>query len=308
MEKELHESLQWVWDARWATYWYGDEELFRFTPQQFDEKAGRLAEADINAVILSGFHFRWSFVSEWPQLLETMRRIVESCHRHDIKVVAHHSAILTFNPWGEQEWERMKNDADPEQHPGLLQSLREGDVQHKGVWLSRMRQIDPRTGQPSRTGYRGWAMCFNNPLWQRLYFEHLEGIYACGVDGIMSDDVQFWPIGYGCGCPYCRQVFHEATGYEMPRTGFDDPDFYGNMDNPAYRAWILWRTEATAAHHRRVTRHFRKLGLELCRPFYSSSDTTTWAIQGLGGMVENVADLMSTIFTEVCWAEAQGHC
>ena len=308
MENELHDSLQWVWSARWATYWYGDEELFRFTPQQFDEKAGRLAEADVNAVILSGFHFRWSFVDEWPRLLETIGRIAESCHGHGIKVVAHHSAILTFNPWGEQEWERMKNDADPQLHPGLLHSLREGDVQHKGVWLSRMRQIDPRTGQFSRTGYRGWAMCFNNPLWQRGYFDHLEGIYARGVDGIMSDDIQFWPIGYGCGCPYCRQKFHEATGFEMPRTGFDDPKFYGNMDNPAYRAWILWRTESTAAHHRRVTEHFRALGLELCRPFYSSSDTTTLAVQGLGGMVENVADLMSTIFTEVCSVEAQGHC
>ncbi|MCD6333822.1 MAG: beta-galactosidase trimerization domain-containing protein, partial [Candidatus Latescibacteria bacterium] len=31
-------------------------------------------------------------------------------------------------------------------------------------------------------------------------------------------------------------------------------------------------------------------------------------VQGLGGMVENVADLMSTIFTEVCSVEAQGHC
>jgi hypothetical protein len=308
MNNELPDSLQWVWNARWATYWYGDEELFRFTPQQFDEKARQLAEAGINGVLLSGFHFRWSFVDQWPQLLETMRRIVESCHRYDIKVVAHHSAILTFNPWGAKEWEWMRNTVDPEQHPGLMHSVRKGDVQHKGVWLSRMRQIDPRTGQFSRTNYRGWAMCFNNPLWRELYFEHLEGIYACGVDGIMSDDVQFWPVGYGCGCPYCRQAFHEASGYEMPRTGFDDPDFYDNMANPAYRAWILWRTEATAAHHRRVTKHFRDLGLELCRPFYSSSDTTTWAIQGLGGMVENVADLMSTIFTEVCWAEAQGHC
>ena len=314
MNNKLPDSLQWVWHARWAAYWYGDEEFFNYTEADYDAKARLLSEVGINAVItFGGFHFRWSFVDEWPQLLEVLRRIVESCHRYGIKVVEHHSAILTHNPQGEKEWEwtfnvRRDGGVDPKRHPGFMRGLREGDLQYKGVWLSQMRQIDPRTGQFSRTNYRGWALCFNNPLWRKLYFEHLEEIYACGVDGIMTDDVQFWPIGYGCGCPYCRGEFHEATGYEMPPTGMDDPDFYGNMANPAYRAWILWRTESTAAHHRRVTKHFRELGLELCRPFYSSSDTTTRAIQGLGGMVENVAELMSTIFTEVCSVEAQGHC
>ncbi|MCD6518339.1 MAG: beta-galactosidase trimerization domain-containing protein, partial [Anaerolineae bacterium] len=263
-------------------------------------------------ITFGGFHFRWSFVDEWPQLLDVLRQIVESCHRYGIKVIEHHSAILTHNPQGEEEWAwtmrvRHKQGVDLTRHPGFMRGLREGDLLYKGVWLSQMRQIDPRTGQFARTNYRGWALCFNNPLWRKLYFEHLEEIYATGVDGIMTDDIQFWPVGFGCGCPHCRRAFTEATGYEMPPNGLDDPEFYGNMDNPAYRAWIIWRTQSTAEHHQRVTEHFRRLGYELCRPFYSSSDTTTWAVQGLGGMVENVAHLMSTVFTEVCSFDAQAH-
>lgn len=313
----LPKELQWVWNARWASYWTGDKELFDYSDRDFEEKARALAAAGVNAVItFGGFHFRWSFVDEWPMLLEMLKKIVESCHNYGIKVIEHHSAILTHNPQGEKEWEWTKfvrgnissGKVELERHPGFMKGIKNGDLQYKGIWLSQMRQIDPRTGQFSRTNYRGWALCFNNPLYQKLYFEHLEKIYACGVDGIMTDDIQFWPVGYGCGCPYCREKFTSNTKYEMPPNGLDDKNFYGNMNNPAYRAWVLWRTKSTAEHHRRVTSHFRKLGLELCRPLYSSSDTSTWAIQGLGGGVENNLDICSTIFTEVCSVEAQGHC
>ena len=313
MRDGLPEQLQWVWDTRWASYWIGDPEYFDFKERDFDAKAHELAEAGVNAVItFGGFHFRWSFVAEWTQLLEVLRKVVRSCHDYGIKVVEHHSAILTHNPWGQKEWDwtiyvRKAGRVDLKRHPSFMEGIRRGDLQHKGAWLSHMRQIDPRTGQYARTNYRGWGLCLNNPLWQKLYFEHLEDIYACGVDGIMTDDIQFWPVGYGCGCPYCRQQFTEATGYEMPPNGLDDGDFYGNMHNPTYRAWILWRRASTAQHQRRVIAHFRSLGLELSRPMYSSSDTSTWAAQGLAGGVEHVLDICSTIFTEVLSVDAQGH-
>lgn len=292
-------ELEWVWNARWASYETGDKELYQFSEKDFDKKAKKLAQAGVNAVITSGFHFRWSFVHEWPKLSEMLRKIVKSCHKYNIKVVEHHSAVLTHNPAGENEWSQIKKWEINLKHKEFYKGLEDGDISYEGVWLSQMRQIDPRTGQFSHTVYKGWALCPNNPLYQKLYFQYLAQVYKCGVDGIMTDDVQFRPSGYGCGCPYCRKLFTQKTGYKMPPNGLCDKSFYGNMDNPSYRAWLIWRKESTRDHHRRVTNHFRRLGLELCRPFYSSADTTAWAIQGLAGEVENASKLWTTIFTEV---------
>ncbi len=306
----------WEWRARWTSYWYGDREVFDFTARDFDRRAAALRRAGINAVItFGGFHFRWSFVDEWPLLLRTLKHICRSCHRHGIKVVEHHSALLTWNPIGTED-HRFVNDyfgklAYPiniRWYPGFLRQMETGDALHAGCWLSGMRQIDPRTGQFARTNYRGWALCFNNPDWQRQYFRHLRDIYACDVDGIMTDDIQFWPVGYGCGCPHCRALFHDATGYRLPVTGSDAPDFYGNAENPSWRRWILWRMDCHRAHQRRVIEHARRYGANVMRPIYSSSNSNAYAPRGMGTALDNLGGLYSTVFTEVNQTDLQAHC
>lgn len=306
----------WEWQARWASYWFGDRELFDWTARDFDRKAAILQRTGINAVItFGGFHFRWSYVSEWPRLLKALRLICSSCHRHGIRVVEHHSAILTWNPVGIEEYgmvekhlSKLAYPVNTLRHPGLLRQWATGDACYQGVWISSMRQVDPRTGQFSRTLYHGWALCYNNPDWRRLYFRHLQDVYACGVDGIMTDDIQFFPVGYGCGCRHCRAQFNAATGCAMPRTGVDDRGFYGNLDNPAYRRWLLWRLECHRAHQQRVIEHSRRLGYSLMRPIYCSSDTNTFSSRGTGITLDNLHGLYSTVFTEVNQTDLQGHC
>lgn len=305
MKYSLPKEVEWVWDARWASYWVGDAEYHSFSNRDFYRKASVLKKAGVNAVITFGFHARWRYIEEWDKLLVILRKICDSCHDQSIKVVEHHSAVVTFNPIGKEEWENVHPNRF---HIGDYHSICNGDFLYQGVRLSQMRQIDPRTGQFSRSNYQGWILCHNNPDYKHLYFAYLEKIYACGVDGIMTDDIMFNPPGYGCGCIYCREKFLRDTGRQMPPTGFDDENFYGNLDNPAYRAWILWRIECHREHQERVFMHFRGLGLELARPMYSSSNTNSYGSRGMGVALDNLEGFYSTIFTEVNSTEPQSHC
>lgn len=39
------------WEAKFGFFWYNDDELFKFTQKDFDEKAKRIADAGINIVM-----------------------------------------------------------------------------------------------------------------------------------------------------------------------------------------------------------------------------------------------------------------
>lgn len=307
----LPKEVKWVWDARWTSYWFGDKELFEFTENDFDQKAEELKSAGINAVIIfGGFHFRWCFVDEWPQLLECIKKICDSCHAHGIRVVDHHSANLVSAPLGTTQWndiEPVKRGINIKSHPDYIQLLQNGDAIYKGIALSSMYQIDPRSGVYSRSTYKGWVMCHNNPDYQRLYFDHLAEIYDCGVDGIMTDDIAFFPANYGCGCIHCRRKFTKDTGYSMPPNGLDDTKFYNNTENKVYREWVLWRLQCNQEHQERVFLHFRSLGKELARPLYCSSSTNSHAPRGLAFTLNGLDGFYSTIFTEVNVTESQPH-
>jgi hypothetical protein len=94
----------------------------------------------------------------------------------------------------------------------------------------------------------------------------------------------------------------------LPPTGKDGRDFYGNFENPAYRAWILWRIESHRKHQERLVRHFRGRGLELARPIYCSSNTNTYTTVGTGMSLDDLGGLYTTIFTEVNSFDVQAHC
>ncbi|MDD5677115.1 MAG: hypothetical protein PHW60_03870 [Kiritimatiellae bacterium] len=155
----LMKQTEWNRDARWTSCWFGDEELFRFKARDFNQKAEALSKAGINAVItFGGFHFRWSYLEDWPRLLTCLKNVCRSCHAQGIKVVEHHSAILTYDPVGEKEWEnirthKLSSPIDPEKHPGFVRQLKWGGAEAGGVNYCAMRQIDPRNGQFSRSGY-----------------------------------------------------------------------------------------------------------------------------------------------------------
>ena len=76
------------WKERFAWFWYNDEEIFRFSDEDFDKKAAEFAHNGVTTVItFSVTHFRWDYEPWWDHLLEILKKIVAACHKYGIKVV-----------------------------------------------------------------------------------------------------------------------------------------------------------------------------------------------------------------------------
>lgn len=291
------------WDSRFGFFWYNDEEIFRDAQSDLDRKAAAFARNGTNHVItFSCTHFRWSFRRSWDLLTEVLARVVKACHASGIRVTEHHSSHLTFNPLDEagerfldrvlalrgsarSSWPHLREDCD-------------ADPLVDGVPLSSFRQIDGRTGRWARTGYQGWALCFNNPDYRRSYFAYLETLYATGIDGIMTDDVQYFGDGHACACGHCRRLYRERTGRELPPPGVAWDAWHGNHDDPSYVAWLDFRLQSTLDFHRAVKAHYDGLGIRPLRPNYCSHvlnrNPTAYSL-------ENLPDL-DWIFQENCFS------
>jgi hypothetical protein len=117
--------------------------------------------------------------------------------------------------------------------------------------ISSFRQISGRTGKWGITNYRGYGMCFNNPDFRTAYVKYLESLYALGIDGIMTDDIQYfgndrmgWLAFNACTCSHCRKLFKEKTGYEIPQPS-EWESFYWNFKDPVFVAWKRFKDEST---------------------------------------------------------------
>ncbi len=269
------------WNERFGFFWYNDDEIFRFTDEDFKSRAKALGEAGTNHVItFSCTHFRWSFRRYWNELNTVLRRLVEACHAYDIAVTEHHSSHLTFNPLDKDDegyMERVlnKRGSTIRSWPSLREDC-DADSIINGKPLSSFRQIDGRTGEWARSRYRGWCMCFNNPDFRSAYLEYLESVYETGVDGIMTDDVQYFALengpkpGHACACEHCRRLFSEQTGYELPKPGDPWNNWHGDYDDQSFLAWIRFRIESVRRFHEIVAEHYESLGKRLLRPNYQS--------------------------------------
>lgn len=291
------------WDARFGFFWYNDEEIFEDSQDDLNRKAEMFAAAGINHVItFSATHFRWSFRRHWNQITDALARVVKACHLHGICVTEHHSSHLTFNPLNADDERYMARilrvrKSSVESWPYLREDC-DADPIINGMPLSSFRQIDGRTGQWARSNYRGWCMCFNNPDYRRAYLAYLETLYAVGIDGIMTDDVQWFGEGHACACPHCRWLFHEQTGYEMPAPGPDWRAWHGNYDDPSYVAWLDFRFRSNENFHAAVKAHYESLGLRPLRPNYvSTALNRNWT----GYTLETLPDL-DWIFQECCFS------
>ena len=290
------------WDTRFGFFWYNDQEIFHSTQDDLNRQAESFAEAGINHVItFSCTHFRWSFRRYWDRLTETLARVVQACHRHGICVTEHHSSHLTFNPLNEADERYMERilrvrGSSLASWPGLREDC-DRDPLVGGVPLSSFRQIDGRTGHWARSAYRGWCMCYNNPDYRRAYLSYLEMLYRVGIDGIMTDDVQWFGEGHACACPHCRRLFREQSGYELPSSGPDWAAWHGSYD-PAYVAWLDFRFRSNEDFHRAVKAHYEGLGLRPLRPNYvSHALNRNWT----GYTLETLPDL-DWVFQESCFS------
>ena len=257
------------WKERFAWFWYNDEEIFRFTPADFDRKAAEFARNGITTVItFSMTHFRWDYKPWWPKINDVIREIVRACHAQGIKVVEHHSAELTTAPENDEEWKLLEyafamRGSSIDSWPGLRERFADYPEEFR-PW----RQVDGRTGMPARSNYQGWCMCYNNPDYRKAYMDYMKTVLETGVDGVMDDDVQYF--SQSCACVHCRRLFREQTGYELP-----DPEhwpaFWENYEDPVYVAFRRFRLASTTRFYNDLTAFYKSLGCcRLMRPNYVS--------------------------------------
>ena len=218
------------WDAKFGFFWYNDEEIFHFKKEDFNEKARKMAESGINIVMtFSSTHFRWCMINK------CLKNVVDACHKYGIKVIEHHSSHLTWDPLNDEDWEYMEMVLN-KRHSSIdsWDGIREYVSAEKVKGTENYRQIDGRTGAWARSNYKGWCKCFNNEEYRKVYLNYLEELYkVTGIDGIMTDDVQYFGFGHACSCEYCTKLFKEQYGYDMPKPGSEWDKFHGDFDNPA---------------------------------------------------------------------------
>ena len=295
------------WQARFGWIWYDEEEILRFTQEDMDKRVETFYDEGLSILIgHSCSHFRFVFYQHWDKINDCIEMLVKACHKYGIRYVEHHSSSLTYNPLTEEE-DKMVDRTLKSRHTtreaweGFDESIKGDPVLH-GKKISSFRQVSGATGQWARTRfYLGSCMCYNNPDYREEYFRYLADVYARGVDGIMTDDVQFFGNDENgrwnaCTCEHCRRLFREKTGYEIPQPEEWD-SFYNNYSNPVFVAWKRFKSESTRDFVYAVNEHYRSLGYEMLRPNYISDilrhNNTAYPF-------ENCAEVWDYIFQENC--------
>ena len=286
---------------KYGVFWYNQAAIWNWTQEDFDNKAKEFADLGVNIVMtFSSTHFRWSFYPWWDKINETIAKDVAACHKYNIRVVEHHSSHLTHNPRNHAEWKVFEDilrtrQSNMELFPNLKEYIACGDPEIlPGVFLSNCRQIDGRTGDFARTVYSGYGHCFNNPNYRKVYFDYLENVYKTGVDGIMTDDVQYFGYFNACACKYCQEKFKEQTGLTLP-TPAEWGNFHNDYQNKVFIEWLKFRISSTAQFQKDVNLHFESLGLKLLRPNYA---TTTFKSNEFAYPFEEASNLWSCVFQE----------
>ncbi len=272
------------WRASWRFIRYDDYEIFDADDAYFDRQAKEIADAGFTHVMtFSNTHFRWSFRREFGRLTEVLRRQTAACHRHNLRIVEHHSANLSWNYGSEAQRREVLKQADPGRWPHFEEDMSLDSV-YRGVRFGDLLQVSGRTGKPFLCFMNSYGMCHNNPDYRRFYFDYLDTLYNTGIDGIMTDDIQFLsgPLSEetaqfdmdSCACSACREKFRSQTGYELPEPGAAWEEFQRDRYAPRFQAWKRFRYESSLDFHRQVVKRYRRRGLAMLRPNYSATSVS----------------------------------
>jgi hypothetical protein len=191
------------------------------TVAEANDIAAHYANLGINVIFPE--HYRYLFAGpddriSWfnsPPLdryISNMKVMVDACNKSNIRVVGHLTACCVLDTY-------FRN------HPDQA-------------------MIDLRNGKPAfYRRYGTYMMCPNNPDFKNEYLRTIEKVVReTGLDGLMVDETEWLPAEWTvCGCEYCRRLFNEQTGYDIP--DYRDSSVFGNYDSPVFRAWLKFRFE-----------------------------------------------------------------
>ena len=225
---------------RTISHWFTWEDLDFPNPgveERIRLKVAAAAAAKVELAVVFGFHFRWDYIYNFDLVHKLIAFTVNEYHKYGIKVIDHHSAVLTYRP---RNWNDRRENFDKNHHhvpmtpdPAII-----GDLSYAGKKLNSFRQLRTDDNMPIfLPSYHCEVYCTNNEDFRYAYRAYVQRLFAeTGIDGLMCDDVGYYGRWGACGCAYCRRKFRNATGRTLPPP--TDFSFWGNYDNPDFRVWV----------------------------------------------------------------------
>lgn len=225
---------------RTISLWFWWEDLDFPNPaveERIRKYAADAAAAKVELAVVFGYHFRWDYIYNFDVVHSLIGFAVKEFHKYGIKVIDHHSAVLTYRP---RNWDDRRENFNRNHHhvpmtpdPAII-----GDLCYAGKNLNSMRQLRTDDNSPLwLPSYHCEIFCVNNPDFRFAYRAYVQRLFAeTGVDGLMCDDVCYYGRWGACGCPHCRQKYRARTGKTLPPA--TDFSFWGNYDNPDFRVWV----------------------------------------------------------------------
>ena len=225
---------------RTISHWFTWEDMDFPNPaveERISKKVAAAAAAKVELAVVFGYHFRWDYVFNFDLIHKLIAFTVAEYHKYGIKVIDHHSAVLTYRP---RNWEdRVENFNRNHHHvPMTPDPVFIDCLSYAGKKLNSMRQLRVDDNSPLfLPNYHAECFCVNNPDFRFAYQSYVQRLFAeTNIDGLMCDDVCHYGHWASCGCEHCRRKFRLATGKTLPPTS--DFSFWGNYENPDFRVWI----------------------------------------------------------------------
>jgi len=216
---------------------YDNEKLF----QRFADEA---RQQKMNGLLLSGLHSRHTYPAQEERSLAAIKRMAQWAHRNDMRLIDHHDATLLWN--------------DGAGFRVLVERLGE-----------TVRNLNGMIPTPQ--------LCIMNPDFQAAYYAYLEKLMQCGIDGLMIDELTFYP--FGCGCSHCRNGFYRDTNWQLPLDETDERLF--NRKSPLWRVWLDWRKAKCAEIRRELRSKLEKSRKDFTMLCYSTHYGFTSEYAGL---------------------------
>ena len=214
-------------------------------------KAEKFAESNITTAMIYGCHFRWDYLPYFTILHDYLATVSEELSKYGIEFMDHHSVSLAHRYDTVEEMRHVMVHSNV--HVPFSPSREMAATwEYKGKRLNDWRMIDVRDGKPLHLPqYAAEGFCHRNPEFKEAYQDYaVRLIRDTGIKGLMADDTTFFTGYSACGCKYCRQALKDKTGIDLPP--IEDKSFWGNWDNPAWKAWIDLRFDAGASFHKEL--------------------------------------------------------
>jgi len=220
--------------ALWLEDWFG----------WFDSEASTKLMQELGLNMLHSRFYKgmgWQFESkDFPNV----KRFVENCHKHNIRALAYVQFSTLY-------YETML-----------------AEIPDLADWASVDEDGHKRTYHGA---YYRWLPCYNSPAFEAYLKKMISiALHEGSFDGIMFDNCD----APACYCQRCVTLFREYLAREQnPEQKFGIPTVahvqppppqrpeYGEIKDPIYQQWILFRCERVTSLYRRLYQHTKS-----CKP------------------------------------------